>query len=246
MSVLPFNHVIAVDFEFSQPDGELPRPICLVAKDLVSSAVWRRFGDELTHYAAPPYPIGEDTVVAYYASAEMGCHLALGWALPANVLDLLTEFRRVSNGLPSRSGGAGLLGALVWHGLDAMDTIEKDAMRALAIRGGSYTAAERDALLRLLRGRYMKAAAHIEATGVPIDTAALDALRRRWAAIEEALIRAIDADYQVFEGRWFKTARFAESTAELTNRIEAANRVCVEGYRKSPALVMLKRKTASA
>jgi DNA polymerase-1 len=236
MRGLPFEHVIAVDFEFSQPDGELPRPICLVAMDLVSGDTWRLFGDELTSLAAPPYPIGNDTVVvAYYASAEMGCHLALGWPLPANVLDLFTEFRRVSNGLPPPTGGAGLLGALVWHGLDAMDAVEKDAMRALAIRGGPFTTTERDALLTycesdvialerllprmlgsldlpraLLRGRYMKAAARIEATGVPIDMTALDALRRHWEAIEEALIHAIDADYHVFEGRSFKTARFAE------------------------------------
>jgi len=236
MRGLPFEHVIAVDFEFSQPDGELPRPICLVAMDLVSGDTWRLFGDELTSLAAPPYPIGDETVVvAYYASAEMGCHLALGWPPPANVLDLFTEFRCVSNGLPPPTGGAGLLGALVWHGLDAMDAVEKDAMRALAIRGGPYTTTERDALLAycesdvialerllprmlgsldlpraLLRGRYMKAAARIEATGVPIDTAALDTLRRHWGAIEDALIHAIDADYQVFEGRSFKTARFAE------------------------------------
>ena len=36
------------------------------------------------------------------------------------------------------------------------------------------------------------------------------------------------------------------SAAELANLIEAANRVCAEGSRKSPALVMLKPKTASA
>ena len=32
--------------------------------------------------------------MAYYASAEMGCHLALGWKLPVNILDLFPEFRR--------------------------------------------------------------------------------------------------------------------------------------------------------
>ena len=36
------------------------------------------------------------------------------------------------------------------------------------------------------------------------------------------------------------------SAAELGNLIEAANRVCAEGSRKSPALVMLKRQAASA
>jgi integrase len=36
------------------------------------------------------------------------------------------------------------------------------------------------------------------------------------------------------------------SAAELASLIEAANRVCAEGARKSPALVMLKRQAASA
>lgn len=36
------------------------------------------------------------------------------------------------------------------------------------------------------------------------------------------------------------------AAAQLTNLIEAANRVCAEGSRKSPALMMLKRKAASA
>ncbi|HTY24595.1 MAG TPA: tyrosine-type recombinase/integrase, partial [Desulfomonilaceae bacterium] len=36
------------------------------------------------------------------------------------------------------------------------------------------------------------------------------------------------------------------SQAELQNLIEAANKVCSEGSRKSPALVILKRKTAAS
>ena len=36
------------------------------------------------------------------------------------------------------------------------------------------------------------------------------------------------------------------SQAELENLIEAANKVCSEGSRKSPALVILKRKTAAS
>jgi integrase len=36
------------------------------------------------------------------------------------------------------------------------------------------------------------------------------------------------------------------SAAELTNLIEAANRVCGENCRKSPALVLLKQKTVTA
>jgi DNA polymerase I len=69
--------------------------------------------------------------VAYYASAELGCHLALGWPMPCRILDLCAEFRRATSGLPVPCG-RGLLGALTFHGLDAMDAAEKDEMRQLA------------------------------------------------------------------------------------------------------------------
>ena len=41
----------------------------------------------------------------------------------------------------------GLLGALGYFGLDALDTVEKDAMRQLVIRGGPWTHAEKRAIL---------------------------------------------------------------------------------------------------
>jgi DNA polymerase I len=142
--------------------------------------------------------VGPDTLfVAYYASAEIGCHLSLGWPVPERVLDLFVEFRNSLNGLPPPSG-FGLIGALVYHGLDAIGAGEKEQMRELALRGGPWTPEECEALLdycesdvialaRLLpamldkidlpravyRGRYMVAAARIERAGVPIDTATL-------------------------------------------------------------------------
>jgi hypothetical protein len=60
----------------------------------------------------------------------------------------------------------------------------------------------------LLRGRYMKAAARIEHQGIPIDMDALAALKENWTAIQDELIRRIDLDYGVYEGRAFKRDRF--------------------------------------
>ena len=65
------------------------------------------------------------------------------------VLDLFTEFRNHTNGIPTVSG-AGLLGALAHYGLDGIGTIEKDEMRDLILRGGPWTDAEREAILDLL------------------------------------------------------------------------------------------------
>ena len=170
---------------------------------------------------------------AYYASAEISCHLALAWPVPERVLDLFTEFRSRTNGVPT-DGGAGLLGALAYHGLDGIGAIEKDEMRTLVLRGGPWSDVERAAILdycesdvaalarllsamlpkidlprALLRGRYMSAAARIERSGVPIDVSTLELLRRNWSNIQDQLIAEIDADYGVYDGRSFKVDRFA-------------------------------------
>ena len=83
--------------------------------------------------------------------AEVGCHLALGWPVPANVLDLYVEFRNLTNGkqLPC---GAGLVGALTFFGLDAMDALYKEAVQKLAQRGGLYTEDEKTELVSYCAG----------------------------------------------------------------------------------------------
>jgi hypothetical protein len=174
-----------------------------VAWELRSGAKLRVWQDELRGMDRPPYSVDRGALfVAYYASAEMGCHLALGWPLPVNVLDLFTEFRNATNGL-ALPCGAGLLGALAWYGLDGIDAAEKDSMRLLVQRGGPWTDAERQALLdycekdlaslarllpamereldvprALLGGRYMKSAAGIEHNGVPLDVPTLTHYRK--------------------------------------------------------------------
>jgi DNA polymerase I len=228
-----FREVWAVDFEFYAPPGERPDVACLVARELKSGRMLRLWRDQLG--SAPPYSIDKDSLfVAYYASAELGCHLALGWPMPARILDLYCEFRNQTNGLPTVVG-RGLIGALTAHGLDSIGATEKTEMRDLIMRGPPWTDGERagildycqsdvDALARLLpamlpkidmprallRGRYMAAAAHMEHAGTPIDLEMLALLRQHWTDIQDDLISAIDADYGVFEGRTFKSARFAE------------------------------------
>ena len=52
-----------------------------------------------------PFDMGKDSLfVAYYASAEINCFLVLGWSLPIHILDLFTEFRCMTNGLPTIGG----------------------------------------------------------------------------------------------------------------------------------------------
>jgi DNA polymerase I-like protein with 3'-5' exonuclease and polymerase domains len=124
---------------------------------------------------------------------------------------------------------------LIYHGLDAMDAVEKEAMRELANRGGPWTSAEREALLaycgrdvlalaKLLpamlptidlpravacRGRYMRAVARMESAGVPIDIETLRRLRADWETIQDQLIATVDSRFGVFDGRTFKADRWA-------------------------------------
>jgi DNA polymerase-1 len=224
-----FSEVVLADFEFFAPPGERPSPICLVARELVSGRVHRIFQDVLSDMTHPPYPVGPDCLfVAYYASAEVGCHLELGWPAPHNIIDLFPEFRNATNGR-SVPRGNGILGALVYYGLEVMNVSEKKEMRELAMRGGPYTSEERLGLIAyceedvnslqrlwsvmlptldveraLLRGRYMGAAGRIEHEGVPIDMDSLTTLRTLWPDIQGALIEEIDADYGVFCGRSFR------------------------------------------
>jgi hypothetical protein len=208
----------------------------MVARELHTGQTWRLFRGEFG--SAPPFPIDSDSLfVAFYASAELGCFRALGWPMPANVLDLFCEFRDRTNGL-APPAGSGLIGALTYFGLDTIGTTEKDEMRLLVLSGGpssdndrgaildycatDITALERllpamlprlDLLRALLRGRYMKAAAAMEFAGVPIDVPTLTLLRQNWAHIQDELIAAVDADYGVFDGRTFKADRWAQYLA---------------------------------
>src|SRR5579864_974065 len=142
-----FRQIWLSDFEFVALPGERPEPVCLVARELRTNQELRIFRDELFGIHAPVYPLGPDVLhVHYYSSAEMGCHLALGWPPPARILDLHAEFRNRTAGLTTPHG-RGLLGALQWYGLDAMAVVEKEAMRTLIQRGGPWSASEREAIL---------------------------------------------------------------------------------------------------
>jgi hypothetical protein len=236
LAELPFREVWLVDFEFRPEDGARdggarPSPVCLVALELKSGRKLRLWRDEMG--SAPPYSTGADSLfVAYYASAELGCHIALGWPRPARILDLFAEFRCRTNGRPTAAGNS-LLGALAHFGLDGINVAEKDAIRDLVLRGAPWSEEEKAAVLdycesdvvalakllppmsrqldlerALLRGRYMAAAAQMEWNGIPIDAPLLHKLRENWESIQDQLIAEIDADYGVFDGRTFKRERF--------------------------------------
>ena len=224
-----------VDYEFhtNRQDGNVQVPVCYVAQNVGTGQVIRHWiaGNE----TMPEYSTKDDSLfIAYYASAEMGCHIVMGFPRPLNILDLYAEFRCLTNGrtLPS---GRGLIGALNYYGLTGGDADYKDIMRDRIIQGPPYLPEEQGQILdycqkdvelttklyrymegiidvdrALLRGRYMWAAAEMEYSGVPIDTHSLNILIEQWDNIKERLIERVDRDYSVYEGKVFKTQRFKE------------------------------------
>lgn len=234
MKQLPqYREVWFVDTEYYAPKGQRPDPICLVAKELLSGRVIRLDRDELLHLEHPPFDMGPDSLfVAFYASAELGVFLQLGWPMPTNVVDLYVEFRNLTNGLRSSGEKSNLLAALRHFGLFFGDAVEKKEMRELAMRGGPFSATEMRALVNycesdvralealwrpmersleqgaLVRGDYMKSLALMEWNGIPIDAPLWDAIANSWDALKLHFSRLLDPDGQVWAGTSFSHARF--------------------------------------
>jgi DNA polymerase I len=234
----PFSSIWCCDFEFRADPGERPKPVCMVAEELNTGRVIRMWRNELLALDRAPFDVGPEALfVAYYASAEMGCFLELGWPLPENVLDLFVEHRVETNGV--RNCSDGLLGALAFRGLAHIDAAEKDSMRHQILDQQDFTEPEKEKILTycgsdvtgtaalffkmalgidwpraLLRGRYMKAVAQMERTGVPIDVALHRQMIDRWGDLKRDLVAVVDTDYGVYEGTTFKADRFAAYLSE--------------------------------
>jgi hypothetical protein len=226
-----FAEVWAFDFEFISHPGEHPDVVCLCARELRSGRTISLWRDELG--PAPPYRTDAGVLfVSFVANAELACHLALGWPLPAKVIDLNPEFRRVTNGRLTPEG-KGLLGALTYYGFDTIGTKRKDMMRERILQGWPFTAEEREQILRycagdvddlirlllkmvpgvnlehaLYRGEFVVASARMEHRGVPIDMGVFQQLRdpQVWSRARDAMVPIIDVKYGVYvqtkNGEW--------------------------------------------
>jgi DNA polymerase I len=238
LSDIPFREIWSVDFEFQAVAGEPPWVVCMVAREARSGREIRMWRDELLARRRAPFDTGVDAVlVAYYASAELGCFLEMGWPLPANVLDLYVEHRVETNGIPTGFSNR-LPGALAYRGLGHLDVDEKQAMIELILSKRAFSSAEQKAIIdycrsdvvgletllpkmspsidwprALLRGRYMAAAARMERAGVPIDAGLHRQLVENWERIKQRLVVETDADYGIYEGQTFKLDRFEQYLA---------------------------------
>src|SRR5262249_27505841 len=223
------------DFEFHQPPGETPSVICMVAFESRRNRWLRLWQDELTDC---PFDMGDKSLfVSYAASAEMSCHLALGWPTPKHCIDLYPEFKNSINGIGPKQPN--LLFALAHFGIPSISKQEKDRWRDVAIRGQPFSAEERTGLLEycstdvtplpklleallpfnpedpqrsfqqaLQRGRYAKSVAAMERWGIPIDAILVRDLEKFWPDLKLALIDRINPAYDIFKGSVFKFEKF--------------------------------------
>jgi len=185
-----FEEVWLLDFEFYQPEGERPHPLCLVAKELWSGRVIRMWRDDLLRYMQCPFRTDAFCLsVAFYASAEMGCFLALGWPMPKNLIDLYAEFSLFTSGLPTPCGRS-LLGACAYFGIPAgVSELYKDEMRDLAQREGDHSPHERADLLDYCETDVTALAGLLPVMRTLIETPATMAPGDHHKAMGQALLR---------------------------------------------------------
>jgi DNA polymerase family A len=223
-----------VDFEFYQPDGWLPTPLCMAAYEMNSKRLIklsRPLPDK------PPYSVDENSIfVAFAADADLTCHYVLNWGpFPVNIVDPHKEWLNYNNYI-ERPDPASLEDKLIevlshFH-IEHIDSAEKEAMREIAKTGGPRTREEEIKLLdycasdiaplpqlfrRLVgpgnirqaiqRGRYMKAVTLMQIAGLKIDPL-WNEFQSKWPSIKTRLIAEVDKDFGVFDGIKFDNAKF--------------------------------------
>ena len=240
-----FNKIWFVDFEFKVTPGEKQVPVCMVAQEYRSGKmikIWFENESDVVTQSLPIDLSDSSLFVSYYASAELGCFLSLGWKMPERILDLYAEFVNLTSG-KKNFFGKGLLGASKYFGLPAMDHLEKDRIRDIILTKSCFSECEKQEILdycasdvialselfkamielvdlprALLRGRYMAAVAFMEFSGVPIDHDSLEKIKLKWDNIKLELIHEVDKDFKCYFGTTFKTDRFVKWLA--TKQIE--------------------------
>jgi DNA polymerase I len=218
-----FDEVWLHDFEFAVQPGERPDVVCLAALELRGGRTLRLWRDKLGD--RPPYRTDNKVLfVNFVANAEISCHLALGWPVPRNVLDLNPVFRNLTNGRATPEG-KGLIGVLRYFGVDTLDAKRKAAMRQRVMRGWPFTPEEREQILSyclsdvqalaqvlplilpeidlgiaLYHGEFAAASAGMEHAGVPINAEVFQQLAdpEVWRAVRDEMVPVVDAQYDVY------------------------------------------------
>jgi DNA polymerase I len=233
------SEIWCADFEFQteeKRDGGRPIPVCLVARGYHSNCLIRIWRDELIGLRRAPFDTGPGAALcAYFASAELGCFLTLGWPLPYNVIDLYAEFRLKNNNGPLDKHRS-LTDVMRDNGLPFMSEAHKTEMRRLVTDRDEWSAEERKAILdycqedtdatvdllaraqrfidlprSLLRGRYVATCARIEQTGIPLDVPVWNRITASRIPLLNRIVREEDKPFGVYgDGLSWSDKRFDE------------------------------------
>ena len=224
--LLRYDEIYCWDFEFISKPGERHDVVSLAAVELRSGRTISMWRDELDALKGrPPFRTDDKVLfVSFVANAEICCHLALGWPVPKNILDLSPVFRCITNGKDAPEG-RGLIGMLRYFHLDAIDAKRKDAMRDRIMRGWPFTLAEIvqikaynvsdvQSLVRVLPkispemeldialywGEFAAVSAMMEHNGVPLNVEVHQQLadKETWRYIRDEMVPIIDAQYGVY------------------------------------------------
>ena len=142
-----YSQVWAVDTEYRQTPEGLPQVVCIVMREVFDRLpALHLFEYEFQKECPIDFNRSDVLFVSYAAPAELGSFLQLGWSIPRNILDLWVEARMNANTIGQRSR-VNLLATLSHYGIDSMDYVEKEEMRALIMDQSSYTPEERERIL---------------------------------------------------------------------------------------------------
>jgi DNA polymerase I len=142
-----YSQVLAVDTEYRQTPEGLPHVVCIVMREVFGRLpALRLFEHEFQKECPVDFSRPDVLFVSYAAPAEIGSFLQIGWPVPRNILDLWAEARMNVNYIGQRSR-VNLLATLAHYGIDSMDYVEKEEMRALVMNQTSYTPEEQRQIL---------------------------------------------------------------------------------------------------
>jgi DNA polymerase family A len=138
--------IIFGDSEYTPRVGDLPNVICVTARNLTTGEEWGVWRDECQARLTAPYPCDVGSIfVAYNAMAELTTHIALGWPLPVLVIDLMAEFRVLTNrdlGKHSSVPGFSLQDALHTFNLMHLLPVDKEKWQQRCIDGDMFASPE--------------------------------------------------------------------------------------------------------
>jgi len=139
-----FKHVVVIDFEYKQDEGSRPKPVCVVATDILTNET-KRIWLVGNNNPPIPFPLNGTLWICHYAVAEVSCFIALGWGLPKYIWDTWIENRKLYNG---KSRGNSLLDCCNRYHIPCLSEADKTVWRQTIINNfPNYTKGEQTGII---------------------------------------------------------------------------------------------------